>query len=141
MWALGVEIAAWAVRLLLAGVFLYAGLIKAGDREEFLNGLLPFTFMPPEWLVPISFVLPWAEVLTGVLLLLPWTVRWGAAASAALMFLFAGVIGWALSEGLVVACSCFGEDEIPSEEKMVFVIIRDLVLAAAALWLVFRKRS
>ncbi len=133
------EIFSWILRISLAAVFLYAGIIKSTASEQFLLALAPFTFLPDALLLPISRWLPLLEVLAGLLLLIPPTHRLGAGIALALLLVFIGALAWALSQGIIVSCSCFGEDDAPSVWKMVVAMIRDLVLAAAALWLVLQE--
>ena len=121
------------LRLILAAVFLYAGLIKALSSAEFAIALLPFTFVPETWIGPIARILPLAEVGAGVLVLLPWTRRYGAAAILLLCLAFIAALGWAMANDIIVACSCFGQDEEPSRAGMMIAIVRDVVLAAMAL--------
>jgi len=123
---------AWAARICLAGIFFYSGFVKAGASEEFLISLLPFTFLPQVLLEWTAFGLPWVEIGLAVGLLWPGTARVAALATILLMGVFIGVLAWALSEGIIVGCSCFGEDEDPSATMMVFVIVRDAGIAAAA---------
>lgn len=132
-------IISWTLRIVLAAIFLYAGIVKSTASEQFLIALAPFTFLPEALLVPISFWLPVAEVLIGLLLLIPPTHKLGAGLALALLLIFIAVLAWALSQGIIVSCSCFGEDDAPSAWKMVVAIFRDLLLAAAALWLLLQK--
>lgn len=128
-----VEGFAWALRIGLASVFLYAGVIKASASEGFLATLAPYTFVPDALHAPISIFLPWVEVILAILLLVPSTTRPAAFFLGVLCLVFIAVIGWALSEDIIVSCSCFGEDdEPPSAGKMWITILRDLLLAAVA---------
>ena len=121
-----------AFRLILAGVFLYAGLVKALSSGTFLFALLPFTFVPETWIGPIAVTLPWIEVAAGVALLLPGTVRPGALLVAILCVVFIVALAWALANDIIVACSCFGQDEEPSRGAMIVAIVRDVILALMA---------
>lgn len=121
------------LRIALALIFLWAGLIKAGASQQFAVGLMPFTFLPDAWVTPLAWMLPWTEVAAGILILLPWTKKLGAALILLLCLIFIAALTWALSEDIIIACSCFGEeDEVPSALKMQIVIARDIVLALAA---------
>ncbi|MDX2079577.1 MAG: MauE/DoxX family redox-associated membrane protein [Terrimicrobiaceae bacterium] len=127
-----------AIRWALAGIFLYAGLIKAGASEQFSLAILPFTFVPPGWTGSLAIALAAVEILAGVLLLLPRVHIAGSAMVIALCLVFIGALGWALANGIVVDCGCFGRDESPSVEKMVVALLRDVVILAAAgftLWM------
>lgn len=119
-------------RLILAGVFLYAGLVKASSSAQFANALIPFTFLGDQWLGPISRTLPWVEIGAAILILLPWTRRLGAAVLLVLCLLFIAVLGWALANGIIVSCACFGQDETPSAAKMAMSLSRDVALMAMA---------
>jgi uncharacterized membrane protein YphA (DoxX/SURF4 family) len=120
------------LRLALAGLFFYAGVVKAGASQEFAIALLPFTFVPPEWTMPLALSLAWIEILAAILLLLPRAFPFGAALVCALCVLFIGVLSWALWNGIIVSCGCFGADDSPSAWKMFLAIGRDILLLAAA---------
>ncbi|NDG70371.1 MAG: DoxX family membrane protein [Proteobacteria bacterium] len=120
------------LRLALAGLFFYAGVVKAGASQEFAIALLPFTLVPPEWTMPLALSLAWIEILAAILLLLPRIFPLGAALVCALCVLFISVLSWALWNGIVVSCGCFGADNSPSAWKMLLAIGRDILLLAAA---------
>jgi uncharacterized membrane protein YphA (DoxX/SURF4 family) len=121
------------IRVVLGLTFLWAGLIKAGASQEFAIGLMPFTFVPDAWVDPLAWTLPWVEVAGGILILLPWTKKVGAGILLLLCVIFIIALTWALKEDIIIACSCFGkEDEVPSAFKMQMVIVRDVIMAAAA---------
>ncbi len=133
--------AALAIRLLLAGVFISSGLIKASSSVQFAIALAPFTFVPETWLSPLSVLLPLCEVAGGALVLTPRTMRLGAGLILGLCIIFATVLGWALANGIIVSCSCFGEDNEPSAIKMAIALGRDLLLAGLALNLLVLDRK
>ena len=120
------------LRLVLAGLFFYAGVVKAGASQEFAIALLPFTLVPPEWTMPLALSLAWIEILAAILLLLPRVFPLGAALVCALCVLFISVLSWPLWNGIVVSCGCFGADDSPSAWKMLLAIGRDILLLAAA---------
>jgi uncharacterized membrane protein YphA (DoxX/SURF4 family) len=120
------------LRIALAALFFYAGVVKAGSSQEFAIALLPFTFVPPEWTMPLALALAWIEILAAILLLLPRVFPLGAALVCALCLLFIGVIAWALWNGIIISCGCFGADDSPSAWKMLLAIGRDILLLGAA---------
>jgi uncharacterized membrane protein YphA (DoxX/SURF4 family) len=130
-----------AIRLFLAGVFIYSGLIKASSSAQFAIALAPFTFVPEAWLRPLSVLLPVCEIASGALVLAPRTMRPGAGLILGLCIIFGIVLGWALANGIIVSCSCFGEDDEPSTVKMVIALVRDLVLTGVALSLLVLDRK
>lgn len=131
-----------ATRAVLAAIFLYAGIIKASASEEFALALVPFTIIPEAWTGLFAVTLAWTEVAAGILILLPHINRAGSALVLFLALLFAGVLGWALANDIIVSCGCFGEDAPPSARAMFLAIVRDAAIAAAAgFTLVFRPEK
>jgi len=126
------------LRVFLGGLFIFAGLTKAYSSDDFALALVPFTFVPPTWLGALSIVLPILEIVAGLLILLPWTKRLGALLILLLSLIFALVLGWALANGIIVSCACFGQDETPSAAKMIAALVRDLLIIAAAAAVLFR---
>lgn len=121
-------------QIILAGVFLYAGAIKALSSGEFALAILPFTFFPEDYIGLFARILPITEIVGAILVLLPWTRRYGAGLILLLNLAFIVALSWALANDIIVACSCFGKDEEPSAAKMVIAIVRDVVLAAMAIF-------
>ena len=121
-----------ALRLILGITFLYAGIIKASASQAFAIALLPFTFIDSMWTGPLAVGLAWMEILAGVLVLAPRIYEAGAAMIAGLCLVFITVLSWALWNGYIVSCGCFGEDMAPSAAKMLLAIGRDILLLVAA---------
>lgn len=127
----------------LAVVFLYAGMVKAPPGAQFAVTLVPFTFLPSGWILPIAWGLPWVEIAAGLLILPRQTRLIGAGMMVALCAVFCVVLAWALTNGIIVACSCFGRDESPSAWKMLAAIGRDIVLigVAGAVFVAARRKG
>jgi len=133
-----------ALRVALAAVFLYAGIVKASASEEFALALVPFTFVPAGWTGALAILLACTEILAGILLLVPRVYPLGALITLFLACLFIVVLAWALANGIIVDCGCFGKDEAPSAGKMIESIVRDVLIALAAAWILvcsFRERT
>jgi uncharacterized membrane protein YphA (DoxX/SURF4 family) len=124
----------------LAAVFFYAGAVKAGASQEFAMALLPFTFVPSNWTIPLALALAWTEILAAILLLIPRLFPLGAGLICSLCVLFIGVLSWALWNGIIVSCNCFGADDSPSTWKMFLAIGRDILLFAASAGILVLRR-
>ena len=129
-----------ALRLILGITFLYAGIIKASASQAFAIALLPFTFIDSMWTGPLAIGLAWMEILAGALVLAPRIYEAGAAMIAGLCLVFIAVLSWALWNGYIVSCGCFGEDMAPSSTKMLLAIGRDILIFAAAVAIVMIPR-
>jgi putative oxidoreductase len=123
---------AFAIRLFLAVIFLYSGLVKASGSAQFAVALIPLTLIPETWIRPTSILLPLVEIAGGALILAPLTKRIGACLVLGLCGVFITALSWALANGIIVDCSCFGEEERPSLAKMTLALMRDIFLAALA---------
>jgi uncharacterized membrane protein YphA (DoxX/SURF4 family) len=116
-------------RLVLAAVFVVAGIAKLADRERSRRTLRDFRM--PEPLVPaLAILIPVAELTTGGLLIGSATARWGAAAALALLAAFTTAIAAALRNGRQPDCGCFGR--VRSAPAGPGTLARNAALAACA---------
>lgn len=95
-------------RLLLGGLFLYAGLVKGQDVTAFARDLAAYQLLPYAFNYLVAATLPYVEVLAGALLLLGRNVRGAALLLALLTLVFIAAILSALLRGLEIDCGCFG---------------------------------
>ena len=116
-------------RLLLAAVFLVAGIAKLADLAGSRQALRDFG-VPARLADPFGLLLPLAELAVAVALLLPATAWWGALGAVALLLLFVGGIGSNLARGRQPECHCFGQ--LHSAPAGWPTLLRNLVLAALA---------
>jgi putative oxidoreductase len=132
---------AFAIRLFLAGIFLYSGLVKASSSAQFALALAPFTLIPGTWIRPLSVLLPLAEIAGGALILAPRTKLIGACLVLGLCLVFITALSWALANGIIVNCSCFGLEERPSAARMTLALTRDIFLAGLAFIVLLKDSS
>ena len=98
----------WALRLVLAGVFLVAGLAKLVDRKGARTSIGAFGI--PDGLAGLfAFALPVAEIGFALALFASATVQWGALGLIGLLLLFIVAIGINLARGNRPDCRCFGQ--------------------------------
>lgn len=131
------------VRLVLAGVFLAAGGLKAVDPQSSLAAVRAYELLPPALETVVGWGLPFAEIALGLLLVIGALTRLLAVASALLLAVFiAGVVSAAV-RGLSIDCGCFGGGGTvaPGQTEYTGEIVRDGALLLLALWLVWQPRS
>ncbi len=114
------------VCFVLAGLFLYAGVVKLVQPGIFLGDIESYrmTSYPLAWLV--AFYLPPLEILCGLGLLWPKTRPASAAVLIVLMLVFVAAIASAWMRGLDIACGCFGAGE--EKANYLWLILRDLLI-------------
>jgi thiol-disulfide isomerase/thioredoxin/uncharacterized membrane protein YphA (DoxX/SURF4 family) len=95
-------------RLLLALVFLMAGLTKLVDRSGSRQALIDFG-LPAALATPFGILLPLAELAVAAALIPASTAWWGALGALALLLLFVAGISINLARGRKPDCRCFGQ--------------------------------
>jgi len=126
------------LRWVLAVVLVWAALSKIANLNEFYLNIRLYQLPAPDPLVRVvAMVLPWLELLCGILLI------GGTARRAALlwvMILFAGFVvatGQAWARGLDISCGCFkldflSEDTAKFFESVKFAFFRAVLLLTGA---------
>jgi uncharacterized membrane protein YphA (DoxX/SURF4 family) len=122
-----------AARLLLAVTFIWASWHKIGDPYDFGLQVATYQILPLNLVNLQAIILPWVEVITGLLLLAGLFTRASALVSMGMNAMFIVAIAIALSNDLHLQCGCFASSEA-GEEMTAELIYRDLgllVLGAA----------
>ncbi len=131
------------LRLLLhfffGGVFVYAGLLKVMDPISFLDDIRSFDLLGDPWAAWVAMGLPWLEILAGLAVMSGFLRSGGMMIlnTSLLVFLAAILISW--WRGIDIRCGCFGHSDATSSYRD--LIVRDLLLLAAGIVLVWQGRS
>jgi putative oxidoreductase len=128
-----------AVSIVLAAVFIYAGVDKIRDPAQFADSVAAFAILPNALVTPMALGLPLFEVLCGLIVLTPPSRRVGALALTLATAMFIVALVSALARGLTLDCGCFGAGA-PSRPRMWVESILDVALFAGAMWLYLRSR-
>ena len=120
-------------RLLLAAVFVVAGVAKLADREGSRRAVADFG-VPAALAAPLGILLPLAELAVAAALIPTATAFWGGVGALALLLLFVVGIGANLARGRKPDCHCFGQ--LHSAPAGSTTLARNGVLAAVAAILV-----
>ena len=127
------------LRLGLAGIFIYAGLIKLLDPRAFAHAIAQYDLIPEALLPLVAVGLPALELLAGVGLI--FEVRGSLTIIAILLLIFLVILGYAVWNQLDIDCGCFTSDELDAQHNVKIAFWRDLIMMGAALFLVWRRRS
>lgn len=132
-----------ALRLLVGGVWLVAGLLKLPDPAASVRAVRAYQLLPEAVVPTVGYALPVVEVVAGLCLVVGLLVRFNAVISAVLFVAFIVGIAAAWARGLQIDCGCFGGGgfDPDAREKYPFEIARDLGLLFASAWLVWRPRG
>jgi peroxiredoxin len=116
-------------RLVLAAVFILAGLAKLSDLKGSRKAIIEFG-LPAVVASPLALLLPLAELGVGAALIPASSAWWGALGAVGLLVLFVVGISINLARGKKPDCHCFGQlHSAPAGWK---TLARNGVLAAIA---------
>src|SRR5919202_2989264 len=132
------DIALLTARLLLALVFVVAGVAKLADRAGSRQAAVDFG-VPVSLATPLGVLLPLAELAVAAALIPTITAWWGALGALALLLLFVAGIGINLARGRQPDCHCFGQ--LHSAPASWSTLARNVVLAAVAGFVLWRGRE
>jgi hypothetical protein len=125
------------VDLIVGGIFIYAGVIKALDPVQFANDIDNYKTLPWFVSVRLAFYLPWLEIFCGLALVFRFLYRGGLSILTALIAVFIGATIAAKMRGLDITCGCFGHASKNWSFPQHMAI--DLAIFAALLLLWFRR--
>lgn len=135
-WTLTRRWLALGARLLVAAVWLIAGLQKVGSPRSFLRAVRAYD-ATPEWLSKaIAFGLPTLEIALAIVLIVGVATRYAAVVSAALLIFFLIGILQASARGIKLECGCFGGGGTTAQTSYLLDIARDVGLLAVCLYLI-----
>ncbi|MBI5743873.1 MAG: DoxX family membrane protein [Elusimicrobia bacterium] len=105
-----IKISALLARLVVGGVFVYAGAVKAlAPAEEFAYAIETYKVVGPKLALLAANVMPWVEVYAGLLLAAGVFTAPLALFNLAMLAFFELLLGQAWLRGLpITSCGCFG---------------------------------
>lgn len=130
-----------AVRVALGAVFIFAAVPKIADPAAFAGSVAAYRILPYFWSYLTAAVLPFLELICGLLLVFGWRVKAGALIIAALNLAFMAALTSAIVRGLDIDCGCFRQGGAKTSPWL--ALGRDVVffvMTAAVLYFEQRKK-
>ncbi len=127
------------LRLALAGVFIYAGLVKLLDSRAFAHAIAQYDLVPEGLLPLVAIGLPSLELLAGLGLILE--VRGSLTVIGILLLIFLVILGYAICQNLDIDCGCFTGDELDAQQSVKTAFWRDLIMTGVTLFLYRWRRG
>ena len=123
-------------RLLLAAVFIYAGVVKGTDPVAFAGQVANYQLLPYAWNYLVAATLPYLELLCGMLLLLDKRVRPAVVVLFVLNLVFMLALTSLIVRGIDIDCGCFRPDA-ENKTSPLMALWRDagLLLLMVSTWL------
>lgn len=120
----------WLGRVIVAGVFVFAGAQKLLDPAAFAQDIANYQAFPWWTWNLAAAVVPMVEILAGLAVLIGFKRRAGAIVLGSLTVAFLGLIVSVIVRGIDLNCGCFGEAAEASAVGWPLVV-RDLGLLVA----------
>jgi putative oxidoreductase len=92
----------------IAGIFIYAGVLKALDPVQFASDIDNYKILPWTVSVALAFYLPWLEMFCALGLVFRFLYRGALSILIALIAVFTLATIAAKVRGLDITCGCFG---------------------------------
>ncbi|HET7684754.1 MAG TPA: MauE/DoxX family redox-associated membrane protein [Marmoricola sp.] len=130
-------------RLVLGGVWIFAGALKVGDPNASITAVRAYQLLPMGAAEVVGRVLPMLELVLGVCLVLGLLTRVSGLLSALLQVAFIIGIASVWARGISINCGCFGDGGVDPDaiSKYPWEIARDVGLLALSLVLVRWPRT
>ena len=128
------------LRLALGAIFVYAAWTKLRQPWQLFASSIDAYGLLPMWAVKLEArVLPWGELLLGLLLVSGRFLRTASIAASLLLLGFFAVMVRTYASGIQIECGCFGPGDVISIRSLArdgTLLLASLVLAGMAI----RKR-
>ena len=139
---MGKQVIEVLLRLLIGGLFIYAGVVKIWDFQESGSATQQFAmeiqnYQLTSWTGAIlaAVYLPWLEIFAGLVLVARRYYTGGLTVLAGLVAFFIVALGSAWARGLDISCGCFGRSDVAVNYPV--KIAQDVALLAALLLLLW----
>jgi uncharacterized membrane protein YphA (DoxX/SURF4 family) len=123
------------IRVLLGGLLLVAGALKAGHPAELAATIAGFRLLPAGIVGPLALALPYVELLLGAYLVAGLFTRIVATIGAVQFLCYAAAVGSAVLRHIPANCGCFGpgDTDVVDWPHVAF----DLTLTAASAFVAY----
>lgn len=131
------------LRVALGGIFIFAAYNKIPAIQSFAEAIKGFRVVNaethPELIIIAAFVIPWFELLAGMMLVLGLRARSAALGLGLLLILFIGGLLHVIFGGIDANCSCFGDTKFPCGTSVGWCqVIRNLILLIPTAYIFWR---
>ena len=125
------------LRIIIGGLFIYAGAIKALNPEAFAVDIESYRLLPSWMVYLLALYLPFLELVCGGLLIFDKFSLPVLTILTALMVAFTIAIVSAWMRGLDISCGCFGKSSV--ETNYPWLISRDLLILGSVIFLLIKE--
>jgi uncharacterized membrane protein YphA (DoxX/SURF4 family) len=122
----------WAVGL----IFIYASTDKLLHPSAFAVAVYNYKILPGSLINLVAIMLPWLEMVCGILLIIGLFPRGAALILSILLILFFSALSISLYRGIDISCGCFTVSTT-ADRIGISYMVRDLLVLAMSLQILF----
>lgn len=126
------------IRLILGGVFLWAGIVKIPDLELFSYTVRAYNLLPEFLILPVIILMPYLECVIGLCLILGFWTHASTLIASGLLIAFASALGTKIYQGVHISCGCFGFGT--ERGSLEWILLQDVLLLSFALVLFWKQK-
>jgi len=124
-----------AIRLILGETFIWASIDKIANPGGFALSIYNYRMLPHETINLMAIVMPWLELVTGILIIAGIFMRGSAFWIGLMLLVFIVALSSALARGLDIDCGCFSVEGGHGVDTG--LLIRDILMFFGALVVMF----
>ncbi len=98
-----------SARIIVALVFIVFGMSKIAEPAQFAKDINNYGMLPYQLTNLAAIILPWIELISGLLLLLGVRLKTNALLIAAMLIIFNIAVATAWARGLDIHCGCYSD--------------------------------
>lgn len=126
------------LRIVLGGLFVYAGGLKLADPQAFAIAVDGYGLVTWRMANLIARILPVVEIMAGIGLILD--IRGALGVIVVQLLGFMGVLAYGIHMGLDIDCGCFGPSDSGEPVSLWETMFRDVLMLAACLIMYVQRR-
>ena len=126
------------IRLILGITFIWASIDKIANPGGFALSIYNYRMLPHETINLMAIVMPWLELVTGILIIVGVFMRGSAFWIGLMLLVFIVALSSALVRGLDIDCGCFSVDGGHGVDTG--LLIRDILMFFGALIVMFSRK-
>jgi uncharacterized membrane protein YphA (DoxX/SURF4 family) len=127
-------------RLIIGGLFIYASVDKALHPLGFAQVIHNYRLFPPSLINIAAILLPWVEVLAGVLIIIGYKVRGSNLILGGLLVIYIMMLSITAYRGININCGCFSTSATV-KSNLIADILRDVVFLIFSLHIMAYYKS
>ncbi len=125
-------------RLIVGGLFIYAGIVKVMDPLEFAQDVRNYQLVGQSLSFLVAVFLPWLEIFAGLFLVSGLLKPAGSLLISLMLSAFLILTVVTILRGISVECGCFGALSRQADFRL---IVEDVLMLYMALCVLFENRK